>query len=283
MLVTLPMSVFLAIGSPTTELSDQQIQTHLHAMFQALGPRRKVLAVPPDFTRFHSRAGRLTELAWEFYGDALTDVLPALGTHKPMTEAEIGTMFGRTPLKLFRVHNWRDDIVTLGEVPGSFMEEVSEGKLSYTWPAQVNKLLVGAGNSGGGHDLILSIGQVVPHEVVGMANGAKNIFIGTGGVMGIHRSHFLGAVYGMERMMGRVDTPVRRVLRYASEHFAQAMPIVYVQTVVAKNAAGELVVRGLYASDDDQAFELAAALSLQCNFPDSGPRDQKGSCFPRSA
>ncbi len=273
MLVTLPMSVFLAIGSPTTELSDQQIQTHLHAMFQALGPRRKVLAVPPDFTRFHSRAGRLTELAWEFYGDALTDVLPALGTHKPMTEAEIGTMFGRTPLKLFRVHNWRDDIVTLGEVPGSFMEEVSEGKLSYTWPAQVNKLLVGAGNSGGGHDLILSIGQVVPHEVVGMANGAKNIFIGTGGVMGIHRSHFLGAVYGMERMMGRVDTPVRRVLRYASEHFAQAMPIVYVQTVVAKNAAGELVVRGLYASDDDQAFELAAALSLQCNFPDSGPRD----------
>ncbi len=266
MLVTLPMSVFLAIGSPTTELSDQQIQTHLHAMFQALGPRRKVLAVPPDFTRFHSRAGRLTELAWEFYGDALTDVLPALGTHKPMTEAEIGTMFGRTPLELFRVHNWRDDIVTLGEVPGSFMEEVSEGKLSYTWPAQVNKLLVGAGNSGDGHDLILSIGQVVPHEVVGMANGAKNIFIGTGGVMGIHRSHFLGAVYGMERMMGRVDTPVRRVLRYASEHFAQAMPIVYVQTVVAKNAAGELVVRGLYASDDDQAFELAAALSLQCNF-----------------
>ncbi len=266
MLVTLPMSVFLAIGSPTTEFSDQQIQTHLHAMFQALGPRRKVLAVPPDFTRFHSRAGRLTELAWEFYGDALTDVLPALGTHKPMTEAEIGTMFGRTPLKLFRVHNWRDDIVTLGEVPGSFMEEVSEGKLSYTWPAQVNKLLVGAGNSGSGHDLILSIGQVVPHEVVGMANGAKNIFIGTGGVMGIHRSHFLGAVYGMERMMGRVDTPVRRVLRYASEHFAQAMPIVYVQTVVAKNAAGELVVRGLYASDDDQAFELAAALSLQCNF-----------------
>ncbi len=266
MLVTLPMSVFLAIGSPTTELSDQQIQTHLHAMFQALGPRRKVLAVPPDFTRFHSRAGRLTELAWEFYGDALTDVLPALGTHKPMTEAEIGTMFGRTPPELFRVHNWRDDIVTLGEVPGSFMEEVSEGKLSYTWPAQVNKLLVGAGNSGNGHDLILSIGQVVPHEVVGMANGAKNIFIGTGGVMGIHRSHFLGAVYGMERMMGRVDTPVRRVLRYASEHFAQAMPIVYVQTVVAKNAAGELVVRGLYASDDDQAFELAAALSLQCNF-----------------
>ncbi len=260
------MSLFLAIGSPSTELSSDQLQSHLFEALRALGPRRKVLAVPPDFTRFHSRAGQLTELAYDFYGEALTDVLPALGTHKPMTDAEISTMFGRTPRELFRVHNWRDDILTLGEVPGSFMEEVSEGKLSYSWPAQVNKLLVADRETGGGFDLILSIGQVVPHEVVGMANGAKNIFVGTGGVMGIHRSHFLGAVYGMERMMGRVDTPVRRVLRYASDHFAQDLPIVYVQTVVAKNAAGELVVRGLYVSDDDQAFEQAAALSLQCNF-----------------
>ncbi len=178
-----------------------------------------------------------------------------------MTDKEISAMFGKTPRELFRVHNWRDDIVTLGEVPGEFIHAVSEGKLSYPWPAQVNKLL-----RDGGHDLILSVGQVVPHEVVGMANGAKNIFVGTGGPLGIHRSHFLGAVYGMERMMGRVDTPVRRVLRYASDHFAKDLPIVYVQTVIAKNEAGELVVRGLYVSDDDQAFEKAAALSLQCNF-----------------
>ena len=143
-------------------------------------------------------------------------MLPALGTHKAMTDHEIQTMFGPTPRDLFRVHDWRNDIVTLGEVPGEFVREVSEGKVDYPWPAQVNKLL-----RDGGHDLILSIGQVVPHEVVGMANYNKNIFVGTGGVMGIHRSHFLGAVYGMERMMGRADTPVRRVLNYASEHFAQ--------------------------------------------------------------
>ena len=141
---------------------------------------------------------------------------------------------------------------------------MSEGKLDYSWPAQVNKLLV---KKEGGHDLILSIGQVVPHEVVGMANGNKNIFVGTGGVMGIHRSHFLGAVYGMERMMGRADTPVRRVLNYASEHFGDKMPqIVYVQTVVSKNHAGELVMRGLFIGDDTECFERAAALSLQCNF-----------------
>jgi len=256
------MSLFFAAGSPTTEMSPEEIRAGLYEALTKLGERKKVLAVPPDFTRFHSKAGELTEMAWEFYGDRMTDVLPALGTHTAMAAHQITTMFGKMPHELFRVHNWRDDIVTLGEVPGEFMLEVSEGKLDYTWPAQVNKLL-----RDGGFDLILSVGQVVPHEVVGMANGSKNIFVGTGGVMGIHRSHFLGAVYGMERMMGRADTPVRRVLNYASEHFGPMMPqIVYVQTVVNKNAAGQLVMRGMYIGDDTECFEKAAELSLKCNF-----------------
>jgi len=256
------MSLFFAAGSVETEMSAAEIRAGLNEALRKLGERKRVVAVPPDFTRFHSKAGELTEMAWEFYGDALVDVLPALGTHTPMSDAQIATMFGETPRELFRVHDWRRDIVTLGEVPGEFVREVSEGKMEYSWPAQVNKLL-----RDGGHDLILSIGQVVPHEVVGMANGSKNIFIGTGGVMGIHRSHFLGAVYGMERMMGRTDTPVRRVLNYASEHFGKMLPqIVYVQTVVNKNAAGELVMRGLFIGDDNECFERAAALSLQCNF-----------------
>jgi nickel-dependent lactate racemase len=256
------MSLFFAAGSATTEMTPAEIKAGLFEALEKLGERKRVLAVPPDFTRFHSKAGELTEMAWEFYGDALTDVLPALGTHTAMPDTQIATMFGKTPRELFRVHNWRDDIVTLGEVPSEFMLEVSEGKLDYPWPAQVNKLL-----RDGGHDLILSIGQVVPHEVVGMANGSKNIFVGTGGVMGIHRSHFLGAVYGMERMMGRADTPVRRVLNYASEHFGKLLPqIVYVQTVVNKNAAGELVMRGMYIGDDNECFERAAELSLKCNF-----------------
>ena len=243
-------------------MSGAEVRAGLREALGKLGERKRVAAVPPDFTRFHSKAGELTEMAWEFYGDALVDVLPALGTHTPMSDAQIATMFGETPRELFRVHDWRKEIVTWGEVPGEFVREVSEGKVEYSWPAQVNKLL-----RDGGHDLILSIGQVVPHEVVGMANGSKNIFIGTGGVMGIHRSHFLGAVYGMERMMGRTDTPVRRVLNYASEHFGKMLPqIVYVQTVVNKNAAGELVMRGLFIGDDNECFERAAALSLQCNF-----------------
>ena len=261
------MSLLFAAGSPDTELSQDEMRAGLVHALEQLGDRERVLAVPPDFTRMHSMSGVLTEMAANYFGDRLKDVLPALGTHKPMTDSEISAMFGRTPRGLFRVHDWRNDIVTLGEVPGEFMLEVSEGKLDYTWPAQVNKLLVGSPETGGGHDLILSIGQVVPHEVVGMANGSKNIFVGTGGVEGIHRSHFLGAVYGMERMMGRADTPVRRVLDYASAHFGSKLPqILYVQTVVGKNAAGKLVMRGLYIGEGAEPFERAAALSLQCNF-----------------
>ena len=255
------MSLFFAAGSPTTEISPAEVRASLFQALDQLGARKKVLAIPPDFTRLHSQSGLLTELAWQYYGDRLTDILPALGTHRPMSDREIAAMYGATPRSLFRVHDWRNDVVTLGEVPGEFLREVSEGKLDFSWPAQVNKLV-----RDGGHDLILSIGQVVPHEVVGMANYNKNVFIGVGGSLGIHRSHFLGAVYGMERMMGRADTPVRRVLNYASEHFAQNLPIVYVQTVVAKNDAGNLVIRGLYIGDDAECFERAAALSLQVNF-----------------
>ena len=248
-------------GSVDTELSSDDLQEGLFEALERLGTRRKVLALPPDFTRFHSFAGVLTSLAHQFYGTQLTDVLPALGTHTPMTDRQIDEMFVGVPKRLFRIHDWRSDVVTLGEVPAEFVKRVSEGAVDYPWPAQVNRLL-----AEGRHDLILSIGQVVPHEVIGMANYNKNVFVGTGGPEGINKSHFLGAAYGMERIMGRANTPVRQVLNYASDHFAQDLPIVYVQTVVGKNDAGKLVVRGLYVGDDMECFELAAALSLDVNF-----------------
>ncbi|HUQ90303.1 MAG TPA: lactate racemase domain-containing protein [Bryobacteraceae bacterium] len=255
------MSLYFGVGSETTELSASDLREGFFQALDALGNRRKVLCIPPDFTRSHSRAGDLTRLAWQYYGNRLTDVLPALGTHFAMTSGEISAMFGDMPQDLFRVHDWRNGLVTLGEVPAAFLRQQSEGLVDFPWPAQVDRLVVE-----GGFDLILSIGQVVPHEVIGMANYNKNVFIGTGGAEGIHKSHYLGAVYGMERIMGRADNPVRRVLHYASEHFAQHLPIVYVHTVVAKNAAGKLVVRGLYAGDDAECFERAAELSLKVNF-----------------
>lgn len=253
--------LYYARGSENEKLTSLDLQKGLNEALDKLGTRKKVLALPPDFTRYHSRAGELTTLVWQYYGQALTDVLPALGTHFPMSEGEITTMFPGIPHSLFRVHNWRTDVVTLGEVPTSFVKEVSENRVGYSWPAQVNRLLVE-----GGHDLILSIGQVVPHEVTGMANYNKNVLVGTGGSEGINKSHFLGAAYGMERMMGRADTPVRKVLNYAADKYASHLPLVYVLTVVATGADGRLETRGLFVGDDHECFHLAAELSLKVNF-----------------
>jgi nickel-dependent lactate racemase len=252
--------LYYSRGSERDSLSAADLKQGLNEALDKLGKRRKVIALPPDITRLHSHAGELTRYAWEYYGDALTDILPAIGTHAPMSDGEIERMFGDVPLGLFHEHNWRDGVTTLGEVPPEFIREVSEGKLDFAWPAQVANRIVE-----GGFDLILSIGQVVPHEVIGMANYNKNVFVGTGGVEGINKSHYLGACYGMERIMGRGDNPVRQVLNYASEHFAKDLPIVYVQTVVSATERGQ-VTRGLFIGDDVECFERACELSLKVNF-----------------
>ena len=254
------MSLYCAMGSVESDLLPQ-LQGLLAESLAKLGQRSRVLVVPPDQSRVHSRAGDLTRYAWEYYGDRLQAVLPALGTHAAMQPEQIARMFGAIPQKLFRVHNWRTDVETLGEVPAEFIHEQSEGKLNYAWPAQVNRLI-----TQGGFDLILSIGQVVPHEVIGMANYNKNILVGTGGRDSINRSHYLGAVYGMERIMGRAENPVRNVLNCAADHFLRHLPIVYVLTVVGRAADDGLAVRGFFIGDDAECFHRAAALSLKVNF-----------------
>src|ERR1700735_2488226 len=254
------MSLFCAVGGVETDLAPQHLQQLLDEALAKLGPRNRVLAVPPDQSREHSRAGDLTNCAWQYYGDRFKAVLPALGTHTAMRPDQLTRMFGEIPQDVFGVHRWRTDVETLGEVPAEFIHEQSEGKLNYAWPAQVNRLI-----AHGGFDLILSIGQVVPHEVIGMANYNKNILVGTGGRDGINRSHYLGAVYGMERIMGRAENPVRNVLNYAADRFLRDLPIVYVLTVVGR-ADDRLAVRGLFVGDDVECFHRAAALSLKVNF-----------------
>ena len=253
--------IYYQRGSEYTVLTDRDLKEGLFSALDKLGMRNKVLVIPPDYTRIHSHAGALTSLVYEYYGNKLADVLPALGTHAPMTFDEITTMFPGVPDKLFRVHDWRNDVITVGRVPGNYVAEITGNALSYDWPAQLNKLVYQ-----GGHDLILSLGQVVPHEVIGMANYNKNLFVGTGGAEGINKSHFVGAVFGMERLMGRADNPVRKLLNYASEHFIRNLPVVYIHTVVARDDDENLVVRGLFIGDDEQVFTRAADLSLKLNF-----------------
>ena len=256
------MTTYFAEGSPTSVLTDDDLQRGLYTALDKLPtPPRKVIALPPDNTRFHSRAGTLTCQAYEYFGDRLVDVMPALGTHFPMTEEQLNHMFPGLPHSLIREHNWRTDVVTVGEVPSEYVSKVTEGLYEKSWPAQINQLIWN-----GGHDLVLSIGQVVPHEVIGMANYNKNIFVGTGGVRGINESHFVGAAYGMERIMGRADTPLRKLLNYAQEHFCGHLPLMFALTVVGIGDDGDLVTRGLFIGDDVDCFMQASELAKEVNF-----------------
>lgn len=254
--------IYYERGSKTDIITPEETRAILGEVFDKMGPRKRVMAIPPDFTRFNSYAGPITEMCDDYFGDRLTDIMPALGTHSPMTPEQIKTMFGHTPAEKFRVHDWRNDVVTVGKIPSSYVKEVSEGRLDYEMDAQVNKLLLDPS-----FDLILSIGQVVPHEVIGMANYTKNIFVGVGGSDFINKSHFIGASYGMERIMGRAKSPVRDVFEYAKVHYLSHVPIVYILTVRAKDeASGEMVTRGLFIGDDFECFRKAAELSLETNF-----------------
>ncbi|MBN8525941.1 MAG: DUF2088 domain-containing protein [Planctomycetes bacterium] len=273
------MSTLLAHGSPTTVISDAELRTLVAEALRKLGTKRRVLAIPPDITRLNSRSGPMLGAVEGLYGPNLVDILPALGTHVPMTPEQIARMYPGVPASKFRVHDWRNDVKTIGEVDAAFVSTATEGVWSKPWPAQLNNLIWS-----GGHDLILSLGQVVPHEVMGMANGVKNLFVGCGGKLGIDASHFIGAAYGMERMMGRADTPVRRILNEALVRFCEHLPFVFLLTVVGKARPGEandhgLVTRGIYIGSGFDCFEQAARLSLEVNFELLDEAPKKVVCF----
>ena len=264
------MTLHLALEDRTRGLAPTVWQSELLAVWQGLGTRERVLAIPPDFTRYPSQAGPITCLAHQHFGRSLTDVMPALGTHVPMPAWQLAKMFPGLPHDLVREHDWRHDVETIGEVPAEFVRQATEDIFDQPWPAQLNQLVWR-----GGHDLILSIGQVVPHEVIGMANYNKNLFVGTGGVRGINESHFIGAAYGMERIMGRTQTPLRLILNEAQRRFCGHLPLLFVLTVITVDSQGEFQMNGLYVGDDEECFEQAAELSRQVNFTLLDERPEK--------
>ena len=222
---------------------------------------KKALLIPPDFTRFHSNAGLITNIYYHLLTDsgAEVDILPALGTHVPVTEEEAAKMFGDLPFEKFIAHNWREDVVKIGEVPADYLEEISEGLWHDAVDVEINRLVMDPS-----YDLIISAGQVVPHEVIGMANHSKNLFVGVGGSSMINSSHMVGAVYGLERMMGKDNTPVRKILDYGLTHFLADRPIIFALTVTTA-PGGVIQTHGLFIGDTRKVLEDAIALAQKDN------------------
>ncbi len=241
-------------------LSRDEIRAALCRSLEGRQPK-KVLLLPPDYTRYHSNAGFITNCYYHMLTDmgAWVDVMPALGSHRPVTKEEAADMFGDIPFERFLEHNWRTEVVRLGEVSGEYLSEITDGLWTDPVSVEVNKRVMDES-----YDLILSVGQVVPHEVIGMANHAKNLFVGVGGSDMINKSHMVGAVYGMERMMGRDYTPVRKLFDYALKTFLGDRPIVFVLTVTTA-PGGVIHTHGLFIGDTRKVLEEAVALAQEKN------------------
>ncbi|MCH2206383.1 MAG: lactate racemase domain-containing protein [Lentisphaerales bacterium] len=263
----------IADGAAERIVSSADLEAHIDNFLASHeGKLERLLLLPPDHTRLNSRAGEITAYIYNKLKDACTiNIMPALGTHFPMTKEQCHMMFGDSiPYDAYMPHDWRNALIDLGEIPPSRIEELSEGKLDFSMQVAVNKELIE-----GNYDLILSIGQIVPHEVIGMANYTKNILVGVGGGDTINKSHYLGAVYGMERIMGETNSPVRAVLNEGFDKYLRPKTNVqFILTVIGKEE-DELVMRGVYMGDDDDTFAEACELSRAVNLDNVSKPIQK--------
>lgn len=253
------MDIF-RIAERETGLSVNEIREALIASLQGRDVK-KVLLLPPDFTRFHSNAGLITNLYYHLLTGrgAEVDIMPALGTHVPVTRTECEKMFGDIPFEKLLVHNWRTDVLKLGDIPGDFISGITDGLWTDPIACEINRAVMDSS-----YDLIISVGQVVPHEVIGMSNHAKNLFVGVGGSEMINSSHMVGAVYGMERMMGKDNTPVREIFDYGMEHFLKGRPILFALTVTTAPGSN-IRTHGLFIGEGRNCLTEAVKLSQQKN------------------
>ena len=223
----------------------------------------KVLIIPPDFTRFYSNAGYITNQYYHMLKErgCEVDILIAQGTHEPLTEELFRKMYGDIPYEVMIPHRWKEDTVRIGEIPADFVREITEG----IWdeeeniPVEVNWRLMDPS-----YDLVISVGQVVPHEVIGMANHSKNIFVGIGGCEMINKSHMIGAVFGMERIMGKDHSPVRKIFDYALEHFLRDIPLIFVMTITTA-PHDQIVTHAVMIGDERKALEDAITQAQRYN------------------
>jgi nickel-dependent lactate racemase len=256
----------LWIAERADEISWDRLQT---LMEQAVAEARRrihsrpkrVLLLPPDITRMHSGAGRLTEILYRLLADeADVHVIPTLGQHVPHTAAENRQMFGSIPNERIHAHDWRGGCVAVGEIPGRFVDEATQGAADWPLPIVLNRMLMEEP-----WDLVINVGHVVPHEVLGFANHNKNYFIGLGGKDLICAAHMAAASCGIENNLGNLITPVRACFNRAEDEYLDKLPDFYVQVVLARNDRDQLVHTGIYIGDDLETYLGAARQSREQN------------------
>ena len=246
-------------------VSEQQIEEAVDRLLAEARLRisrdlKRVLLLPPDLTRAHSGAGRITELLYNKLPDAHVEVIPTLGQHIPHTEAENQWMFGSIPEERIFAHDWRNGCTRVGIIPASLVTETTAGVADWEIPVDLSTKLIDEP-----WDLIINIGHVVPHEVLGFANHNKNYYIGLGGKDTICASHIAAAVYGIENNLGCLITPLRACYNWSEDEHLADLPDVYLQIVMRRDEDQKLVTSGIFVGDDLETYLEAARLSREQN------------------
>jgi len=253
--------VFFSEGAADLTIDRNRISDLIDNMLEKLGNISRVLILPPDITRYHSYSGEITCMLYsKLKNNSYIEIMPTIGTHLPLSEEESDMMYKGIPYEIFRRHDWKNDIVRIGTIPSEIIRELTDGLVDFPVHCEINKTLIE-----GRWDQIISVGQLVPHELVGIANFNKNIFIGVGGKDIIDKTHFIGALYGLEKMMGHISSPVRKVLNYMSKNFTNQLPVSYILTVRGVNNDEQIVTRGIYAGNDEECYLRGAALCQEVN------------------
>jgi nickel-dependent lactate racemase len=257
----MPWISYTAPSIPRSKVEDLLRQSLQQAAQQiCLNPRR-VLLLPPDITRMHSGAGWITEYLYHLLKDSCdVHVIPTLGQHEPHTAEQNRQMFGSIPNERIHAHDWRDGCVKVGELSADYVKQVTGGVADWPFPIVLNRMLMEEK-----WDLIINIGHVVPHEVLGFANHNKNYFIGLGGKDLICAAHMAAACCGIENNLGNLLTPVRQAFNQAEEQFLGKLPDFYIQVVLARDKAGQLVHTGVHVGDDLETYLAAARQAREQN------------------
>ncbi len=242
----------------TAQQLEELVLLSAKTCLQKINPNpKRVLLLPPDITRGHSGAGKITNILYHFFApSADVYVIPTLGQHLPHTPEQNQWMFGDIPEEKILKHDWIKDGKHLGAIPAEYVEKITGGKANWEIPVNINRLLMEEK-----WDLILNVGHVVPHEVLGFANHNKNYFIGLGGKEMICASHMAAACYGIENNLGNLVTPLRHCFNKAESEYLNQLPDVYIQVVMKYNTQGKLVHSGFYCGDDVDTYLLAAEQS----------------------
>jgi lactate racemase len=222
---------------------------------------KKVLLIVPDGTRTAPIGLLFRTLHHQIaHATSAFDVLIALGTHQPMSDAAIRQRLEITEVERddtygrvhFFNHEWNNPaaLQRIGVIPSEEIRELSGDLFSMDVPVEINNLVFD-------YDQIVILGPVFPHEVVGFSGGNKYLFPGISGPELLNFFHWLGAVITTPKIIGSKWTPVRKVVDRAGAMLNTD------KRCVAMVVRQDKSLAGLFIGSPEEAWDQASELSRQ--------------------